>query len=341
MTKTMIRELLENALLARRTLLEQLHEEGTDCYRLFHGAVEGIPGCTIDRYGPILLVQTWRAPLPPATLESIASTVNTTLNLPLHTVWNHRADSRGGGPPAFPTWHDPGPLPECLGRELGLTYDVRPRHRGTDPLLFLDFRTGRRRIQKARASTVLNLFAYTCGAGIVAAAAGAREVWNVDFSPGALTFGSRNAALNGLTVGQGFRIIREDVFPVVRQLAGLPIGGRRSIRRRRPLVVAPQAFDLVILDPPRWAKSAFGTVDVIRDYASLFKPAVLSTRPGGAILATNNVASVNPDEWSDTMVRCARKIGRSVHNVEFLSPEADFPSPDARPATKIAWFIVD
>ena len=97
----------------------------------------------------------------------------------------------------------------------------------------------------------------------------------------------------------------------------------------------------VIVDPPRWAKSAFGTVDVIRDYASLFKPAALATRPGGAILATNNVASVDRNEWTDAMVRCAQKIGRDVRTVDLLPPEADFPSPDARPATKIAWFSLD
>ncbi|MEO0606508.1 MAG: SAM-dependent methyltransferase, partial [Myxococcota bacterium] len=51
---------LDVALVRRERLLERLHAEGTDCYRLFHGAVEGHPGLALDRYGPLLLVQTWR-----------------------------------------------------------------------------------------------------------------------------------------------------------------------------------------------------------------------------------------------------------------------------------------
>ena len=332
---------LQRALLNRRSLLDQLHGEGTDCYRLFHGAVEGFPGCTIDRYGGVLLVQTWREPLKAESLHLIASEIEQALGFPLQMVWNHRAPSRGGGRQAFDEWHDPGPLSTCIGTELGIAYDVRPRHQGADPLLFLDFRPGRRRIRQAAAQTVLNLFAYTCGAGIVSAVAGAREVWNVDFSSGALNTGACNAELNGIAVGDRFRLIREDVFAVVRQCAGLPIGGRRSRRRRRPLTLPQRSFDLVVLDPPRWAKSAFGTVDIVRDYASLFKPAAMAASPGGAVLATNNVAAVDRRDWITTMVRCAEKAGRPVRSVEILAPERDFPCPDGRPATKMAWFIID
>ena len=48
---------------ARTALLDSLHAEGTDCYRLLHGAVEGLPGLTVDRYGPLLVIQTFRSPL--------------------------------------------------------------------------------------------------------------------------------------------------------------------------------------------------------------------------------------------------------------------------------------
>ncbi len=57
--------LLETALQRRKPLLEALHAEGTDCFRLFHGVAEGLPGLTIDRYGPLLLAQTFREPLSP------------------------------------------------------------------------------------------------------------------------------------------------------------------------------------------------------------------------------------------------------------------------------------
>ena len=55
----------------RQALLARLTSEGTDCVRLLHGVVEGAPGVTIDRYGPILLVQTWREPLAEGGLDAL------------------------------------------------------------------------------------------------------------------------------------------------------------------------------------------------------------------------------------------------------------------------------
>ena len=187
--------------------------------------------------------------------------------------WNHRGEK---GP--YQRFHetDDERLHSPVGHELGLAYDVRPRHRGKDPLLFLDLRAGRRRVKAmAEGKKVLNLFAYTCGVGVAAAAGGAKEALNVDFAKSALDVGERNGRLNQLDP-KVFRVLQEDAIPIMRQLAGLPMKGRAA-RIRRYTKVPARTFDLVVLDPPRWAKSPFGAVDVVRDYASLFKPAVLST----------------------------------------------------------------
>lgn len=95
-----------------------------------------------------------------------------------------------------------------------------------------------------------------------------------------------------------------------------------------------------MLDPPAWARSPFGTVDLVRDYASLFKPALLATRPGGRMLVANNVAAVDPEDWLDQLNRCARKHDRTFTEVEVLVPESDFPSFDGRPPLKLAWLSV-
>lgn len=326
---------LVNAAIARReALLSALHAEGTTCYRVLHGATEGAPGLAVDRYGPVLLVQTWRDPLGDAELDGIAAAAERALGPGLVPVWNHRP--RGGAIPY--ERFAPCPIDAAEGRELGLAYDVRPRHRGRDPLLFLDLRVGRRRVRDASAGRrVLNLFAYTCGVGVAALAGGATRVLNVDFADSALRVGRDNAARNGLS--EGFETLREDVLPSIRQLAGLPPGGRRG-RRPRFTRLDPEAYDLVVLDPPRWATSAFGAVDLVRDYATLFKPAVLATAPGGHLLATNQVASVDRDDWLDGLRRTAAKAGRPLGDVEVLAPEADFPSPDGRPPLKIAWIEV-
>ena len=333
--------LLASALERRRPLLERLAAEGTDCYRLFHGIAEGAPGLAIDRYGPILLLQTWREPLEDGDVDRAHAEIERTLGTKLHPAWNHRGKERGV---PFAQFHDP-EIPEAPeGNELGLRYDVRPRHRGLDPLLFLDFRSGRRRVlANARGKSVLNLFAYTCASGVAAAAGGAREVWNVDFSETALETGEKNLALNALAAATT-RFIAEDAIAVSRQLASLPVSssrGRGMARKdRRFARFEPRSFDLVILDPPRWSKGLFGAVDVVRDYATLFKPALLATVEGGSVLATNHAPEVARDSWLRVLERTARKCGRSIRDLEWLSPEDDFPSFDAAPPLKVAWMAV-
>ena len=86
--------LLEAALDRRERLLGELEAEGTDCCRLFHGVAEGRPGLAVDRYGPILLFQTWREPLGAGELESWHRTVAERLASDLLPVWNHRAKER-------------------------------------------------------------------------------------------------------------------------------------------------------------------------------------------------------------------------------------------------------
>ncbi len=320
--------LLASALDHRTPLFAQFEAEGTDCYRLFHGATEGLPGLTVDRYGPLLWVQTFREPLEPGDLELIGNACGEDL-VP---VWNHRSREHR----TDLAYHVPdaaqGPH---IAHEAGLAFEVTPRPWGKDPWLFLDFRATRRWLREhAQGKEVLNLFAYSCGAGIAALAGGAREVWNVDFAESALAVGQRNVAHNGLNPGD-FRTIKADVIPTMRQLAGLPMKGRAARKRRYPRFEA-RSFDVVVLDPPTWATSPFGAIDPVRDYPSLFKPCLLATRPGGTIIATNHVSTVSRDDWVGTLERCAIKADRPIRSLELLPPDRDFPSHDGNHPLKVA-----
>lgn len=310
--------------------------EGTDCYRLLHGVNEGAPGMAVDRYGPIVLIQTWRDELAEGDVSAIGQAVEARLGFTPTVVWNHRGKRQSE---RFEQWHDVPDLPdEPIGNEARLRYNVTPRHRGLDPLLFLDLRAGRRHVQAvcadAPGARVLNLFAYTCGVGVAAVAGGAADVWNVDFAASALAVGQRNEALNDLPDGR-CRYIHADAFAVARQLAGLPLKGRRG-RLPRFEKLEPRTFDLVVLDPPTWAKSPFGVVDLVRDYQSVFKPALLATRAGGRLLVTNHVAHVAAAEWLDILRRCGEKSGRPIREMSLIAPDEDFPSSDNRPPLKMA-----
>ena len=326
---------LDEALQRRQPLFESLHAEGTNAYRLFHGIAEGVPGLTIDRYGSLVLAQTFREPFLPDEAGAVENALLEKLKFPFQFVYNNRCKS-----PAqrFEEWHRPSAkaLEEVQCTEFGTPYWVQPRHQGIDPWLFLDLRVGRRFLREnVKGCSVLNLFSYTCSVGITAAVAGASEVWNVDFSSSSLEVGRRTAALNGLSSDR-FLTIEQDCWPVMRQLAGLPVGGR-SARTRKYTRFEPHSFDWVVLDPPAWAKSPFGAVDVVGDYPSLFKPALLSARPnGGRILATHHVPKVDLDTWLDTLNRCATKAGRPLQSVQVLMPEEDFPSFDGQHPLKIA-----
>ena len=74
---------------------------------------------------------------------------------------------------------------------------------------------------------------------------------------------------------------------------------------------------------------------LLRDYAAVFKPALLATAEGGAIVCCNNVAQVERDGWLDGLRRSAAKAGRPGRDAEWITPEEVFPSPDGRHPLKM------
>lgn len=326
--------LLRAAMASRMALASQLAAESTNAYRLFHGTAEGQPGLTIDRYGPVLLVQTFHHPLPATDLAAIQAFYASVV--PHETiVYNDRSQPNSRVRNRLPGDDLQQAKDTHTFSELGIRYHFAARHHGQDPWLFLDMRAGRRRIlAQAHAKSVLNVFAYTCGVGLVAAASGAARVLNIDFAESSLAVGRDNAALNGLS--HAMKFIKIDAFAALRQLAGL--GQPQVVRgRRMPAFpkLASEQFDLVFLDPPAHAKSPFGVVDLIRDYPALFKLALLATAPGGTLICANNVAAVSREDWLSQLQRCANKAGRVIRDVEWIPPEADFPSPDGRSPLKL------
>ena len=328
-------DLLQTSFAARQPLIARLHGEDTNAYRLFNGSSEKRPGLTVDRYGDLLLIQTFHDALDNDERVAIEDFYATTLP-GLTAIYNDRSR---------PNSRVANPLPaELLGaaqrpreiHEMGVRYLVQARHGGQDPWLFLDMRAGRRRImQKASGKSLLNLFAYTCGIGVAAARAGAMHVANIDFAESNLKVGKENARLNDLPIR--LRFIHSDAFAAMRQLAGV---GQPAVVRGKRMPAFPRldqrSFDLVFVDPPRYAESPFGVVDIVNDYAALMKLALQCTTEGGTLICCNNAAEISREVWADQLGRCATKIGRKIREVEWIMPEDDFPSHDGQPPLKIA-----
>jgi len=221
-----------------------------------------------------------------------------------------------------------------VGTEAGVRFDARLRHRGQDPLLFLDFRVARAAVRAhADGKRVLNSFSYTGGVGVAAAVGGAREVWQLDFARSAQDVAKTNAELNHLKTPM--RYLQENAITAMRQMAGLSLG-----RARRIPNLERERFEIVVLDPPRFSKSRTGAVDLVRDYQALFKPALLCVAEGGQMLVANNVAQVDRSTWLADLSRCAEKVGRPIQEIQLLNPDDDFPSFDGRPPLKVALLSV-
>ena len=134
----MVVDAIRSALVSRASLLSSLHTEGTNCYRLFHGATEGAPGCTLDRYGDMLLWQTFRDPPSMAAdelLPLIRATVEAETGISLQAVhWNARQKRQQSRDSVVAP-----PVPRLLlpedhsASEIGLEYLISVPAPGRDP----------------------------------------------------------------------------------------------------------------------------------------------------------------------------------------------------------------
>jgi 23S rRNA (cytosine1962-C5)-methyltransferase len=331
-------KVLAEAMLKRQAFFAQAKLNNTDCYRVFHGTVEGANGLNIDRYGDAWLVQSFHDTLNEDQLKQITHVL--AQHGDYFVVYNDRSQKNSRVANNLVNEAQDYAMSEQVMHENGIAFTTKLRHEGQDPLLFLDMRIGREYMQKhSHNKAVLNLFSYTCGIGTAAAVGGAKRVMNVDFSSFALAAGQKNAALN--KVESVCEFVQSDAFPALRQLAGLPVGGRRNQKLPKFPKLAKTTFDLVFLDPPRFAKSVFGVVDLINDYQGLFKPAMLTTKAGGTIVCCNNVAKVERQSWLDSLVRCVEKQGRKIINIEWLDCYQDFPSFDDNHPLKIVALTID
>lgn len=315
--------LLQDARARRAPLLATLQAEHTDCYRLFDGDAEGRPGLTLDCYGSILLVQTQDAPLQEDEQAAIAE-------LAAGEAWTLVYNDCRGERQDYANELDDNLLWEVQHErqisEGGIRYHFEARPQGQQVVLNLAQRAVRRRIHQAAAGKeVLSLFADTGSLGIAASHGGASFVQAIDHQDFRLRLARANAKLNSLPTRP--RSLHSDLFAAMRQLSGT---GQAKVVRRKKMPAFPELearqFDLVLLDPPVYAKSPFGVVDSRNDYPALFKHALLATREGGQLLCVNHANEIDGNAWLEQLKRSAAKVGRTVHEAQWIPLDQDVPA---------------
>lgn len=263
------------ALLARRA---HLPAEGTTVFRAAHTTeTGGVFALDVAGDAAVLSLYADLTPQEEARLAAACAALPGVAGVYLKrrpVEARHAANvARGWLAPPEPVWGEA--RPEVVALEQGIPFLLRP---GADLSigLFSDARPVRAwvRAQTPPGGRVLNTFAYTCGFGLNAALGGAAIVKNVDLSRKVLAWGQANYALSGLPAPDS-DFLYGDVFGWLRRLA-----------KRGDL------FDLVILDPPSFARSKSGVWRAERDYGRLVALATAVTAPGGKLLAMSNHAGM-------------------------------------------------
>ncbi|TQV67816.1 methyltransferase [Exilibacterium tricleocarpae] len=297
--------LLEAAL---APLAEDAPAPGADSRRLLHGRGGKVPGwefLSLDYFAPVLLATLYQQPAGDLEADLCRRLAELAPLRSLQAVVIQRRYRPGA--PADIVY---GRLPETLlARRGALRFSIRLAERQNIGF-FLDMEPGRRWLeQRVAGKRLLNLFAYTCAFSVVAQAAGAAAVVNVDMSRTALTRGRDNHRLNGLSLaGVGF-------------MAANIMKSWGRIHRRGP-------FDIAVIDPPSYQPGSFVAA---KDYPRVIRRVPQWLRPGGELLLCLNAPEISSACLRDLVAEACpacRFAGR-------LPAHPDFPDRDPERQLKL------
>lgn len=294
----------QSAAIARRTGLAD--DPRTDCYRLVYGEADGLPGLVVDRYGDWLVLQALTLGIDRR--KGLLATLLQELTGARGVYERSDVDvrPREGLQDATGLLCGECPPETLIVRENGLGFEVDLAG-GQKTGLYLDQRANRKRVARhCDGARVLNAFAYTGGFGIYAGAVGA-EVINLDASAEALHLARRNWVLNGLDpsyLGE----IQGDAFVELRRLRD-----------------AGQQFDVVILDPPKFAFSRAQLQSAARGYKDINLLGLKLLRPGGILATFSCSGAVSAELFQKIVFGAALDAEREVRIVERLAQGPDHP----------------
>ena len=288
-----------------RVALGLIGNPENNTYRLVHGEGDNLPGLIIDVYDLTAVVQAhsagmhvFRMEIAEALSEVMGDIVQniyykseTTLPFKADLLARENGFIKGGSP-------------ENVAMENGLKFHV-DWLKGQKTGFFVDQRENRHLLERySKGRNVLNMFCYTGGFSFYAMRGGANLVHSVDSSAKAIDLTNENVQLNfpGDPRHQAFA---EDAFKYLDRMG--------------------DQYDLIILDPPAFAKHRDAVRNALRGYTKLNAKAFEKIRPGGILFTFSCSQVVNKDNFRNAVFTAAAQSGRSVRILHQLTQPGDHP----------------
>jgi 23S rRNA (cytosine1962-C5)-methyltransferase len=279
-----------------------------------HGENDGLPGLVADRYGQTVVIKLYTPAWIPhlkdllSALSGVAPSERLVLRLGQATLAQPQ-DLYGLSDGMILSGPDlDGPV---LFWENGLCFEADPIC-GQKTGFFLDQRDNRARVEKlAHEKAVLDLFAYSGGFSVYAARGGAASIISVDRSLAALQAAQRNLAHNShipSVAAASHQIIAEDAFEALARM--------RKIGHH---------FDMLIIDPPAFAKSHAQVAQAVSAYERLTRLSMSVLRSGGTLVQASCSSRVGAERFFEIVHRAAAQVGRPLHEIERTGHGLDHP----------------
>ena len=288
-----------------RCALGVLGNPQNNTYRLVHGEGDNLPGLVIDVYDHTAVMQAHSAGMHldrmavAEALEEVMGDVIQHIYYKSETTLPFKADLL-----ATENGFLKGGSPENVAMENGLKFHV-DWLKGQKTGFFVDQRENRALLERyAKGRNVLNMFCYTGGFSFYAMRGGANLVHSVDSSAKAIDLTNENVSLNfpGDTRHQAFA---EDAFKFLDRMG--------------------DQYDLIILDPPAFAKHRDALRNALRGYTKLNAKAFEKIRPGGILFTFSCSQVVNKQDFRNAVFTAAAQSGRSVRILHQLTQPGDHP----------------
>ncbi|HLX55648.1 MAG TPA: class I SAM-dependent rRNA methyltransferase [Ktedonobacteraceae bacterium] len=299
--------------------LRQVFEmEKTNAYRLINAEGDGLPGLVVDRYAEVLVAQVHTLgmeQLRPLIIEGLME--ETGIGVHGLLLRNDSQSRRREGIEVEEPQVVAGAVPTRVAiRENGVLFLVDPWE-GQKTGFFLDQRDKREAMRKyARGKRVLNCFSYTGAFSVYAALTSAEtHVTSVDISEPAIEGARQHFVLNGLDPNRHeFHIA--DVFDYLEQAQ-----------------TQGELFDVVVLDPPAFAKTQHARSQALKAYRRLNTLGMQVLRPGGILLTCSCSGVIGMDDVLGILSQAAQRLQRTVQLLETYTHGVDHPINLAMPET--------